>query len=491
MILIGATVAILAVSDNKDNLEVDQIVHVPIRSFAINLNPRSMADVESKKVATTLHAGLVAVDWDGTVRARVAESWSRDDVGLWRFEIKQGVTLSDGTPVTAETIIGSLCSNMQPGRSIWAWSLKSIEHKTTDEATECTGLSADGNRTVLIRESDPAPWFLEALAGPAGWIVPADAEGGEYGDIPGVGPYKIKEIVADSYVTVTARDTGAIPAHSDEIRFSYTADETAMAGAFKRGALDVLEIDSPVIRDILIHNGQLIGDGKLIQVPSDKTRIVIINLPNLVKKGFSESDADWFVEAYSRAVDRTRIGSLMEFIGEPITTAFPPYADNAGFLNRPDPIHDRPFPTVNLEVISQNDQFSNNLAGLLPSSVGGVSLTTRVVNKGALINALIEKEYDVASMLIESTVKAPVFWASFWRSDSPFVTFGRAIPEMDNLKFVYSGDVRAAAELIDRKGNWIGIARQFTNVAVSTSINGVRLTGSGQLSFEEIIPKDR
>ncbi len=92
-----------------------QTVTLPLRAFALNLDPATMADTESRKVATALYTGLIAVDQDGTVHPRLASRWQRRDDRTWAFTLAPGISFSNGKPVTADAVVASLCAAMQPG----------------------------------------------------------------------------------------------------------------------------------------------------------------------------------------------------------------------------------------------------------------------------------------------------------------------------------------------------------------------------------------
>src|SRR5580698_1394804 len=198
-LLVSVAIALWYTTDSKPK---GADIHLQIRAFALNLDPQTLADTESRKVATLLYTGLVAVDQDGAILPRVAKSWRRRDARTWEFKLGEDETFSDGTPVTPAKVISSLCASMQPS-DVQSWSLGSIERKSNGAGgpVTCTGLIAEGRDTVLIREATPTPWLFEALAGPGGWIIDTDlSKKAVYGVRPGTGPYVISSIVADQRI---------------------------------------------------------------------------------------------------------------------------------------------------------------------------------------------------------------------------------------------------------------------------------------------------
>lgn len=164
-------------------------VHLRLQSFALSLHPQKIADVESRQVATLLYAGLIVQNQDGTTQPAVAEKWKQNGTE-WEFILKSGMTFSNGQQFRAEDVVTSLCNSMQP-TSQWAWSLASIQHKASADGkkVECTGISVLNERTVRIVQSEAVPSVLDAIGGPAGWIMPAaDPKEDAYGVMPGLRP---------------------------------------------------------------------------------------------------------------------------------------------------------------------------------------------------------------------------------------------------------------------------------------------------------------
>jgi ABC-type transport system substrate-binding protein len=197
-----------------------------VQSFALSLHPLKMADVESRQVASALYVGLIIQNQDGSTEPAIAQSWTQDGP-RWEFTIKPGLSFSDGEPLRDEDIVTSLCNSMQPS-SPWAWALASIRHETAADgkSVACSGLSVSAPGKIRIEQSQDVPWFLDAIAGPAGWIVRSGATESAYGVMPGLGPYTVKEVVADSRIVLQARASGsAIQPRAPALQFDYLPDD--------------------------------------------------------------------------------------------------------------------------------------------------------------------------------------------------------------------------------------------------------------------------
>jgi len=143
-------------------------------------------------------------------------------------------------------------------------------------------------------------------------------------------------------------------------------------------------------------------------------------------------------------------------------------------------------PNAKLQVISESDQYSDFVASLIPKSVGNTKIDYRGIDKGLLINQIVKGDFDIASVAIEGTIRAPEFWISFFVPGSPFAAFGM---ELESLRGrALNDDESRSLSLRDIavNGNWIGLVQEQKVLLVRKPISGVRLTPTGQTSYEAI-----
>lgn len=467
----------------KPEADASGPVHLRLQSFALSLNPLKMADVESRQVATLLYAGLIVQNQDGTTQPAVAEKWKQNG-NEWEFTLKSGLTFSNGQPLHAQDVVTSLCNAMQP-TSPWAWALESIQHTASADGkkVECTGINIVDEHTVRLVQARAVPWFLDAIGGPAGWIMPAaETKEGAYGVMPSLGPYTIKEFVPDNKVVLEPRSTGsAIAPGTTGIQFDYIADDAVAVSAFTEGKLHVLDLTSPKLVELLVDagSGKLKVSGNLAQREWDRVRIAIINEKSLLAKGFDAAQAHRFIQAYSVAVDRNKIAQNTRGIGTALESGFPP-------VPRPvtsTPVSNEGFPKVNLTVITESDAYSDLIAASLPKTVGAVTIDYRGVDKGVLIQSLIKSDFDIASILIEATTHSPEFWKSFFTPGNPYTAFGKPVAGLENVQVNNVDGVQRAAELISQDGNWVGILQEKRFQAIAPGISGVSYSPSGQTNY--------
>lgn len=460
-----------------------------IRNFALNLDPATLADVESRKIATMLYTGLVAVDADGTIRPRVAASWRRLDSLTWEFRLAKNLTFTDGSKITSEHVISSLCEAMQ-STHIQSWSLRSIERALTDSGrVKCTGLAAPAEDVVTIREALPTPSLFDALAGPGGWIVDyTPSKKGAYGVRPGTGPYTVASVVPDQRVVLERRVAGAaVSAKLDRVQFDYIPDDAIAAARFVTSALDLIEIDSPLAADAVMTDRDQLrrSDANLVRYDVDRVRIVLINTVRLRAKGMSARQIDEFLQLYSDSLQRDDIAKRTRGLAIAMPTAFPPHAGPAT-RRLLGPINAGHLPSQKLTLLTENDQFSDLIAALSPTTLGSTHISYRAIEKGLYLSSLLRGDFDLALVKLEATHHTPKFWTAFFTPGDPYTVFGRSLAGLDQVDVYTANGASQVASRIDREGNWVGVLREKGAYAAAADLTGIRLTASGQLSFEEI-----
>lgn len=465
-------------------------VALRLQSFALSLHPLKMADVESRQVATLLHAGLVFQDQDGKVTPLLASSWTQSG-NSWTFALRRDATFSNGAPVTAADVTASLCAAMQPA-SPWAWALLSIEHRNSADgkARECTGISAPDSGSVRIVETAPVPWLLDAIGGPAGWVLPATGLTEQaYGVVPGAGPYAVKEIVPDVRVVLEARRDGSpIAPGSPSVHFDYLPDDAVAAQRFAQGRLDVLDLTSPQMVSLVVDPGSrnLRFPGTLVEKPWDRVRIVIVNERSLSDKGFAGQQIRDFIDALSANVDRARLVASSNGTAEALLTAFPPAAGLVPIASRIRAGEGVALPRARLTILTEADAYSDLIAASLPRQIGDVAIDYKGVDKGILLQSLFKGEYDLASIVIEATVKSPMFWSAFFTPGNPYAVLGKPLAGMEKVNFATESGVADAARLIAEGGNWVPLLREKRIQAIAPGISGIAYSPSGQTNFASI-----
>ncbi|NYG53927.1 ABC transporter substrate-binding protein [Nocardioides perillae] len=126
---------------------------------------------------------LVTADLQGELVPGLATSWSTSEDGrTWRFELVEGATFHDGTPLDAEAAVGAL------------------ERVAAVEASPLSGapiraLRAEGS-TVVVELDEPHPVLPALLTHySAAVLAPASYdESGQVAEVIGTGPYRVADV---------------------------------------------------------------------------------------------------------------------------------------------------------------------------------------------------------------------------------------------------------------------------------------------------------
>ena len=234
-------------------------------------DPLYATDGETYRITRQIHQGLLGIT-PGTadVQPELAESWEPSEDGLtWTFNLRQGVTFSDGEPFDADAV----CYNMermydqqgagQQAAEYWTYFFGSFSDDPENSLYDSCEAQDENTAVITItRTTSSFPTILsldsfsmqspKALEEGDANDVQAQGEGftyPEYSTNPvGVGPY-----VLDSYdqanqtVTLTANDSyyGEAP-KTKTIVFRIIPDESTRRQELQAGSIDGYDLPNPV-----------------------------------------------------------------------------------------------------------------------------------------------------------------------------------------------------------------------------------------------------
>ncbi len=193
------------------------------------LDPRLARDTTAYRVANLISAGLVHLTPNLEAVPDLAESWESPDATTVVFTLRDGLTFSDGSPLTAEDVIYTFETILDeefnaPQRSLF---------------TPIESLEAIDERTVQFNLSAPyAPLLSYLDIG----IVPSDYEGDMALEPVGAGPMVLDSWTRGSELVLTASESywGGAPAVGT-LSVRIVGDNSARAQAFEAGDLDVIQ----------------------------------------------------------------------------------------------------------------------------------------------------------------------------------------------------------------------------------------------------------
>lgn len=161
---------------------------------------------------------------------KLAESLSTEDNQTWTLKLREGIKFSDGTPLNAKAVVGSIGYYMENnGFNVLLLATHIKEMKPVDELT------------VEFTLNSPWASFENQLAAGAGMILaPAAIKNGQDGFEPiGAGPFVFKSYKpGEELILERNEDYGLEKAHLDSLRFTFPSSDGARVDAVKNGDLD-------------------------------------------------------------------------------------------------------------------------------------------------------------------------------------------------------------------------------------------------------------
>lgn len=143
-----------------------------------DFDPRFALDAYSSRVIGLLYAGLVSQDARAALVPDLAAGWTNPDPRTYVFTLKPGLTFHDGRPLTADDVVYTYTSILDPA----------LGSPKADQFRDIESVRALDATTVEFRLAQPFAPFLQSLTT---GIVPRGA-GRELARRPvGAGPFKL------------------------------------------------------------------------------------------------------------------------------------------------------------------------------------------------------------------------------------------------------------------------------------------------------------
>ncbi|MGN6125424.1 MAG: ABC transporter substrate-binding protein [Humibacter sp.] len=195
-------------------------------------------DYPDNQVLSNVCESLLRLNPDWTLSPGLATSYSHPTPTTWVYEIRQGVTFHDGTPMTAADVVASMKRQMDPNvGSSWA-----------DVYQFVTSIEQTGPYQVTVTEKQPDSLFNLSMGTDAGMVESAaylKKAGKNYGNSTGLvdctGPYSLQGWKSGQSITLSRYDgywDKSLVAKNKTFTFDVLGDATSRVNALKSGAVD-------------------------------------------------------------------------------------------------------------------------------------------------------------------------------------------------------------------------------------------------------------
>jgi peptide/nickel transport system substrate-binding protein len=170
---------------------------------------------------------LVKVNTDYEIVPWLATDYEQDG-NTWTMHLREGVTFTDGTPLSAEVVVDTFGAHVE---DLVAAGLQ-ISPEAEFEAT--------GEMALTVTEPVENPTLMAQLAQVALWSPEAEKSGDEVSSRVGTGPYELAAVQQGTSITLKANENywGGTP-DVETVKYVFRSEGSSRAGMIKSGEADI------------------------------------------------------------------------------------------------------------------------------------------------------------------------------------------------------------------------------------------------------------
>jgi len=299
------------------------------------LDPHVLTDTTSAAIVVELFSGLVSLSPDLQIQPELAETWQMTGGGtVYTFTLRDGITFSNGDPVTASDFKWSFeraahPDTESPVAEMYLADIVGIQDIIDGRGTEASGIEVIDERTLRITIDAPKAYFLAKLTYPTAYVVNREnvTRGGDgwTDDLIGTGPFVLEEYKIGQRLILARNDRyHGRKAYLDRVDFN-------LSGGVPMAMYENDEID---------FTGVGLADLERVQDPNEPLNKDLVSVPpafSVSYIGFNTSmppfDDPKFRQALNHAVDKEIIASqvysdLVKPAYAILPPAFPGYSED-------------------------------------------------------------------------------------------------------------------------------------------------------------------
>ena len=314
-------------------------LRINLASEPDRLDPALLYTVDGACLAVNSFAGLYTHAADGTLQPELATGYTVSDDGLtYTFTLREGLTWSDGEPLTAEDFVYSWQRAADPANGAVYSYLYSIIAGYGTDAGLAVSASEDG-LSFTVELAAPCPYMLDLAAFPAFYPVPQHcveaAEGylNEDGSLldPGAwateagfvtsGAYTLESWTHDESMVYVKNPNywNAQSVTMERLEFMLSADDATVYAAYRAGDLDFIDTIPADEMPALLES----GDPEFYVADNLGTYFLCFNVNSPMFEGMTDAQAANVRKAISMLIDRTWISETVRLTEPPANTFVP------------------------------------------------------------------------------------------------------------------------------------------------------------------------
>lgn len=206
------------------------------------LEPALSYDFTANPVVCNISEGLMKFNADGSIEPLLAEAFEQPDALTYIYTLRDGVTFSDGSPMTADDVVASIARVRDPevaGPLAWMYDGPGATVTKTDD------------KTITITLETPSALFRFVPATTAGHVIPAAAIE-EFGldllrNPVGTGPYQFVKWDAGSEIELAKNPNywQEGKPHFDSFVFKIVEEGTTRVTGLKNNEINIMTAVPP------------------------------------------------------------------------------------------------------------------------------------------------------------------------------------------------------------------------------------------------------
>ncbi len=255
-------------------------------------DPAQISSDAEVLIANHVYDYLVDVDADNNIQPRLARDWTRSEDGLtYEFELVEGATFHDGTPLTADDVVYTFRR------------LRDTEGlPTADLYSNITTIEATGDLSVRFTISQTNPFFLFDLSDNHALVVKDGTE--DATDFNGTGPFVVTDYQPGNRITMEANEDYFVEGqpHLAGLEIIFFDDQSASADALRGGQIDLtMDLSTPLYESLRREGGFIAQDIATNQFANVR-----------IRTDQPPGDEPEVIEALKLATDREEIFELVQ-----------------------------------------------------------------------------------------------------------------------------------------------------------------------------------
>ncbi|WP_099159821.1 ABC transporter substrate-binding protein [Virgibacillus ndiopensis] len=281
--------------ENAGDSSVEQVLKIANDQEPAGLDPHKTPAHSSVRVYSKVYEGLVTFDENMKIVGQLAKDWEQPNDTTYIFNLVEGVKFHNGREMTAEDV---------------KYSFERILNKETASHiasyfSNVKNIEVLGDYQIKFELTEPNATFLTNLTNSSAAIVAKEVveENGDLQQVAvGTGPFKFKEWVPDSTVTLVKNEDYYIDGlpKLDKVVYYTMKEEAARLSAIRTGEIDLTTLTA--------KSASLLKDQEAVNVKGYQSLEYSYVGFNVAKEPFNDPKVR---QALSLATDRQSIADIV------------------------------------------------------------------------------------------------------------------------------------------------------------------------------------